>query len=218
MENLKENPIFSGMNESNINKILVCFDTVEKKYYEKQEICTYNGYNKDVGILLSGAISLNRIGVDGSLDMLEYLEGNGVFGELFHSADKNSEVLVFCEKDARVLFISQYNLTKRCHSACAHHTIVVENLLAIMSSKVVGLAEKVEILSNRTIREKLLCYFRIQHQKQDKDKFTLPFSLISLANYLCVDRSAMMRELKKMKDEGIIEMRGKEVKFLKVVL
>lgn len=217
MENLKKNPIFIGMTDLNIKKILFCFDTVERTYKEKEEICIYNGLNKDIGLLLSGAISLNRIGIDGSLDMLEYLDESGVFGEIFHSADKNSEVLVYCEKDARVLFLSQYQLTKRCEKACEHHTAVVENLLSIMSAKVVMLGEKVEILSNRSIREKLLCYFRIQQQKHANNKFILPFSFISLANYLCVDRSAMMREIKKMKQDELVEINGKEIKLLNLI-
>lgn len=217
MKNLQKNPIFKGLTESDIKKIILCFDTTERLYTEKEEICIYSGKNKDIGLLLSGAISINRIGIDGSLDMLEYLDGSGVFGEIFHSADKNSEILVYCEKNARVLFLSQYNLTKRCEKACEYHTSVVENLLAIMSDKVVALGERVEILSNRSIREKLLCYFRIQQQKEKDNKFILPFSYISLANYLCIDRSAMMREIKKMKEDNLVEIVGKEIKLLNLI-
>lgn len=87
-------------------------------------------------------------------------------------------------------------------------------MLLLMSNKVVHLTEKVDILSHRSIRGKLMSYFRIQSTKQGTLTFQLPFSLLKLANYLCIDRSAMMREIKKMKDEEIIAMNGKTVTLL----
>ncbi len=70
---------------------------------------------------------------------------------------------------------------------------------------------KVDILSHRSIRGKLMSYFRIQSTKQGKLTFELPFSLLKLANYLCIDRSAMMRELKKLREEGVVEVDGRKV-------
>ena len=83
-----------------------------------------------------------------------------------------------------------------------------------MGRKVVLLTEKVDILSHRSIRGKLMSYFRIQSTKQGSLTFDLPFSLLKLANYLCIDRSAMMREIKKMKEEEIIELNGRVVTLL----
>ena len=83
-----------------------------------------------------------------------------------------------------------------------------------MGRKVVLLTEKVDILSHRSIRGKLMSYFRIQSTKQNTLTFELPFSLLKLANYLCIDRSAMMRELKKMKEEEMIELDGRMVTLL----
>ena len=84
----------------------------------------------------------------------------------------------------------------------------------LMAEKVVHLTEKVDILSHRSIRGKLMCYFRIQSTKQGELTFQLPMSLLKLANYLCIDRSAMMREIKKMKEEEIVEIDGREVTLL----
>ena len=84
----------------------------------------------------------------------------------------------------------------------------------LMAGKVMRLTEKVDILSHRSIRGKLLCYFRILSTQAGSPVFPLPFSLMALANFLCVDRSAMMRELKKMKEEGILERNGKMMRLL----
>jgi len=113
-----------------------------------------------------------------------------------------------------VLFIEKHHISKRCRNACPHHTQVAENMLQLMGNKVVMLTEKVDILSHRSIRGKLMSYFRIQSTKTGELSFLLPFSLLKLANYLCIDRSAMMREIKKMKEEELIAIEGKRVTLL----
>ena len=66
-------------------------------------------------------------------------------------------------------------------------------------------------LSRRSIREKLQCYFRICRLEAGSDSFLLPFTLSALADYISTDRSAMMRELKKMREAGLISMNGRHV-------
>ncbi len=205
-----ENPLFFGISEESLEKMRICFQMEEKSFREKEEI----PIEGKVGILLDGSVSLNRLSPDGNLDMLEYMSDGGIFGAFVNLFQQNGEILVLCEKKCRVVLIDAYHITKRCSNACLHHSIIVENLLNLMTDKVQQLSEKVEILSNRSIREKLLCYFRMQTTKCGKQYFTLPFSVSSLANYLCVDRCAMTRELKHMKEEGILEMQGKQIQLL----
>ena len=214
MKKLLENPLFLGVSEAELEKVLICFQANERYYREKEFITTYNGQNNQVGLLISGAISLKHIHADGTLDILEYIQPRGIFGAVFTFFDHKEEFVVVCEKDCRVLFIDKEHIIKRCPNACMHHSIIVENLFSIMSEKVLNLTEKVEILSHRSIREKLLCYFRIQSEKGKNTHFQLPFSFLTLSNYLCIDRSAMMREIKKMKEEDIIRVEGKEVFLL----
>lgn len=214
MEKLSKNPLFENVSMDDIEKMITCFDIQKKTYREKDIITTYDATGDFIGLLLEGSVSVNRISIDGSLDMLDYLEDTGVFGASFAFSNREDEFIVICEKDCTVLFIDKHHITKRCSNACQFHTQVVENLMHLMANKVVHLTEKVDILSHRSIRGKLMCYFRIQSTKQGKLTFQLPMSLLKLANYLCIDRSAMMREIKKMKEEEIIEINGKQVRLL----
>ncbi|WP_317855865.1 Crp/Fnr family transcriptional regulator [Chakrabartyella piscis] len=214
MDLLIKNPIFDGITEDDIEKMMHCFQAEKKSYHEKDVIMHYTYANDVVGILIGGSISLNRIQADGSMDMLEYISEIGLFGSIFTVFSQEDDFMVQCEKDCKVLFIQKHHLTKRCSNACPHHSMVVENLLTIMSEKVMNLTEKVDVLSHRSIREKLLCYFRTQQNRSKEKSFKLPFSYSSLANYLCVDRSAMMRELKKMREEELIVVNGKEIAVL----
>ena len=214
MENISKNALFQNVSIESIEKMMPCFDMKKRNFAEKDIIPTVEGTKEYICLLLEGAVSVSRISIDGSLDLLEYMEDTGVFGDAFAFANREDEFITVCEKDCSVLFIEKGQITKRCSNACQHHTQVVENLLQLMAEKVVHLTEKVDILSHRSIRGKLMSYFRIQSTKQNNLTFELPFSLLKLANYLCIDRSAMMSELKKMKDDEMIEMDGRMVTLL----
>ncbi|MBQ5589238.1 MAG: Crp/Fnr family transcriptional regulator, partial [Anaerotignum sp.] len=197
MENISKNALFQNVSIESIEKMMPCFDMKKRNFAEKDIIPTVEGTKEYICLLLEGAVSVSRISIDGSLDLLEYMEDTGVFGDAFAFANREDEFITVCEKDCSVLFIEKGQITKRCSNACQHHTQVVENLLQLMAGKVVHLTEKVDILSHRSIRGKLMSYFRIQSTKQNNLTFELPFSLLKLANYHCIDRSALMRELKK---------------------
>ena len=214
MENLLKNELFTLVSTEELEKMIPCFEMTKRSFREKDIIPTHEGGKNYICLLLSGTVSVNRISIDGSLDLLEYLEDTGVFGAAFAFANQEDAFLTICEKDCTVLFIEKHHISKRCRNACPHHTQVAENMLQLMGNKVVMLTEKVDILSHRSIRGKLMSYFRIQSTKTGELSFSLPFSLLKLANYLCIDRSAMMREIKKMKEEELIAIEGKRVTLL----
>ena len=214
MENLLKNELFTHVSAEELEKMIPCFEMTKRSFREKDIIPTHEGGKNYICLLLSGTVSVNRISIDGSLDLLEYLEDTGVFGAAFAFANQEDAFLTICEKDCTVLFIEKHHISKRCRNACPHHTQVAENMLQLMGNKVVMLTEKVDILSHRSIRGKLMSYFRIQSTKTGELRFSLPFSLLKLANYLCIARSAMMREIKKMKEEELIAIEGKRVTLL----
>ena len=100
---------------------------------------------------------------------------------------------------------------KRCEKACVHHSKLVQNMFQLVAGQTQRLSRRVEVLSRRSIREKLLCYFSICAQDAKADTFTLPFTLSALADYISADRSAMMRELKKMREQGVVSVDGRKV-------
>jgi CRP-like cAMP-binding protein len=89
--------------------------------------------------------------------------------------------------------------------ACEFHHRLIENMVHIIANKNRDLMRKVEVVSKRTIREKILAYLSIQAQSTNQRYFEIPLGRVELAEYLCVDRSALTRELAKMKEEGILD-------------
>lgn len=118
---------------------------------------------------------------------------------------------VVCRTSCDVLFIDYVHILKRCELACTHHSLLVQNMLRLIADKAQALSERVDVLSRRSIREKLLCYFRQLSEKAGGSTVTLPFSLSTLADYIATDRSAMMRELKRLREEGAIRTEGRKI-------
>ena len=204
--------LFEGITDEECSRMFVCFGAREEVYQAGQVICEFDGTQSAVGVLLNGSAELVRMDADGNRTILETLEEGGVFGEVlaFSGASGDATVLE-CRRDCQVIYLDYDQITKRCENACLHHSILVQNLFRMLSSKTLHLSERVEVLSRRSIREKLLCYFDQLSRQCEEDTFTLPFSLSTLAEYISADRSAMMREMKKLRSEGVIQTENRRI-------
>ena len=103
------------------------------------------------------------------------------------------------------MFLPFDQVMHSCTMACQFHHKLIENMVRVIAAKNRDLMRKVEVVSKRTIREKLLAYLSIQAQIQDSRYLQIPLGRVELAEYLCVDRSALTRELVKMKEDGLID-------------
>ena len=209
---MKNTSLFDGVSDEEYAAMMVCFKTVIKKYRKGEEIPMPHAR---LGIVENGHISLMKTDINGVRTIFEQLGAGGVFGDVLGFAWADGSFFLVAEEDSDVLYIDYEHIIKRCANACAHHSAVVSNLVKLMSEKTQALSEHLEILSRRTTREKLLAYFAMLAAKNKSLYFTIPFSQTSLADYICVDRSAMVRELKRMTDEGLIEIERRNVKLKK---
>ena len=201
--------IFEGIEEEDIKKMLKCFDAKTRTFKKDRTIVTNIINIKMIGIILEGTANVERYDYNGNRSIIEKLEKNSVFGEVFSRL--GSDISVIATSDCEVLFIEYEHLIKRCKKGCIYHSILTNNVLQLLSKKIVDLNERLEILSKRTIRDKLLSYFELLANNNPKRSFNLPFTYTDLADYLSIDRSAMMREIKNLKEEGFIETNGKKI-------
>ena len=201
--------IFEGIEEEDIKKMLKCFDAQTRTFKKDRTIVTNIINIKMIGIILEGTANVERYDYNGNRSIIEKLEKNSVFGEVFSRL--GSDISVIATSDCEVLFIEYEHLIKRCKKGCIYHSILTNNVLQLLSKKIVDLNKRLEILSKRTIRDKLLSYFELLANNNPKRSFNLPFTYTDLADYLSIDRSAMMREIKNLKEEGFIETNGKKI-------
>lgn len=210
-QELEKSPLFRDITYEEYRAMLGCFQAVQKTFRADDLIYDFSSKGTDVvGIVERGAASIIRIDEEGVATVLEELNTGGVFGRTLAYAGSGRDSLeVVCRTPCDVLFIDYPHIVKRCERACLHHSLLVQNMLRLMADKAQDLSRRIDVLSRRSIREKLLCYFHQLAEKEGSDTFTLPFSLSTLADYIATDRSAMMRELKRLREEGVLRSDGR---------
>ncbi len=206
--------IFEGIDSCELEKMMECFGAKQKKFSSGSSLSTRRYNEPLLGVILSGEADLVRYDYDGYRNILEHLDAGDVFGDIFMRTEGADELAIVCEKKCEVLYIDYKNVIKRCPNACAYHSVLVDNILKIMAEKVQKLRTHLELLSQRTLRTKLMNYFKMLSKQAGSNSFTLPFTLADLADYLYVDRSAMLREMKNLREENLISSRGKNIKLI----
>ena len=205
-------PLLEGVSPQEYQTMHACLGVYEQSFRPDDVIYDFGDGRRMLGIVSQGSAVVERIDREGGRAILEHLGPGGVFGEMmmFKAAGDDS-VVVRAAAPTRVSFLRSEAVMRRCEHACACHSRMVENLFRLVTEKATSLSERVEVLSRRSIREKLLRYFQLQAAKGHGPSFQLPFSLSALADYISADRSAMMRELKKMRKEMLVTITGRQV-------
>ena len=196
-------PLFQGIAINEFEKMLTCLSATTA-CYKKDDVILLSGDTVNfVGLILSGSVQVIREDVNGHVMLLNELGVSEIFGEVFACAgiDK-SPVTVQAKDDAEILLVNYKKIITYCTAACPFHTRLIENMLKLIAVKSLALNQRIEVLSRRTTREKLLAFFDMQ--RGTAKKFTIPFNREELAQYLCVDRSAMSSELSKMRNERLL--------------
>jgi CRP-like cAMP-binding protein len=191
-----------------------CIHTKIRKFSKGEVITTYLLNRKQVCIILSGAAYLVRYDNKGHQNIIYHYKKNDIFGEIFHRISTNRELFVLAKEDCEVLFFPYSIINTKCNKNCAFHDELLTNFPSLILNEIVDLNSRVELLSKRSIRDKLIAYFKILSKENYSNTFTLPLSLTDLADFLIVDRAAMMRELKKLMDDHIIEKKNKKITLL----
>ena len=204
--------IFHDIKDDEVEAMIQCFQMRRCRFQPGQTICSYGENAGELGVLIQGTAELVRLDQEGIRTILERLETGGVFGEtLAFTPSLGDCVEVVSTGCAEVLFMEYAHIMKRCEKACAHHSKLVQNMFRLVTEQTRRLSRRVEVLSRRSIREKLQCYFRLCRLEAGSNAFLLPFTLSALADYISADRSAMMRELKKMREERLVSVEGRQV-------
>ena len=180
------------------------------KSFEKNEIITTYIVNRNqVCVVLEGSADLMRYDFNGNQMIVEKFNKFDVFGEIFYQINTNNELFVKAREKSKILIFNYDIFEKKCKKNCKVHQDLLIGLPNLVLTKVSDLNLRIELLSKKSIRDKLISYFKILSENNFSKTFTLPLSLTDLADYLSVDRSAMMRELKTLKDDGFINKTGK---------
>ncbi len=211
---LKRSELFAGISESDIEQMLVCFNAVKKKYEEGQIIFNAGDRINQMGIVMTGRVYMESNDITGNKSIIRELVVGDILGELY-ALSKDGRLIfdAVAHEEAELLFVDVDKVMTPCEKACSRHLTTMKNLLTELAGKACNLDRKLCHMSMRTTREKLMSYLTEESRRQNNECVKIPFNRQELADYLCVERSAMSKELHRMKKDGLVDFEGNVFKI-----
>lgn len=215
LEILKKCPLFSGIEDAGLLKMLHCLGAKVAVFDKKYTIFSEGSSAKHIGIVLSGTAQVVQVDYYGNRSILSNIHASEVFAEAFACASVESlPVSVIASEPCEVMLIDCSHILHTCQNNCGFHQKLIYNLMKDLANKTIMFHQRVEVTSKRTTREKLMTYLMFYAKNVGSNSFEIPFDRQELADYLEVDRSGLSAEIGKLRKEGIIESNRKHFKLL----
>lgn len=215
-QELQQTKVFSMATEFECQAMMFCFKTRFKTFEKNQPIVTQGEQMEDVVLIVKGGGNVENIDSLGNISIISRLKRGDIYGiESAYAQDEVYKDSVIATEKSLVLFMNKHRLITPCENKCKRHELVTRNLMQIVAESNISLLEKLNHMSKKTIRDKLLSYFSLMSIKSNSEYFEIPFNKTELANYLSVDRSAMTTELSKMREDGLIDFEKKQYRLIR---
>ena len=178
-------------------------------FYKKAEFIFHvDDAASSVGVIASGSVNVIQEDYWGNRTILAHGAPGEIFGEAYSCAEEQRlPVSVVAAEDSEIVLLDYRKIVTTCSSACIFHTHLISNMLRIVANNSITLTRKLEYVSKRTLREKILAFLSAESTRGNCSTVFVPFDRQELAEFLCVDRSALSRELGNMKRDGLIDYR-----------
>ena len=200
---------FENISPKNKEKLMRSLEANIHTFKSGMNILSNANNENLLGIIIYGYIQIIKTDYNGNITIIEKLEDNAIFGNMISNIS-NNEYQVITKEETKVILLDYDRILNNLKQNSAYYQFI-QNLLKIISNKIHEKNERIEVLTEKTIRNKLLKYFDVTKPNTYSKIIYLPFTYTELAEYLSVDRSALMRELKNLRDEGIIETKDKKI-------
>ena len=205
---LRRAALFRGMEDGELLELVRCLDGQLRRFPEGGTVFRAGDPAVRLGVVLTGGVEVSRPRADGQRVVMGDIAPGGLFAESFACARAESlPVTAQARAGTVVLLLDSRRISAPCAAACSGHARLIANLLSVLAEKNLRLADKVEHLSGRTIRARLLSYLEELSARTGRDTVTVPFDRQALADYLCVDRSALSRTISALRREGELSVR-----------
>lgn len=212
---IKNNPLFINLSEDEIRQLLKCGKATVVDFKDNQVVFNKDDTIKMLGIVIEGQFNLISQKYNGTRVIVTVLEQNDLFGEaLAFSTSSESPYDLVSSGNSKALIIPYNIFFTMCKEVCGFHNTMINNMLSILSDKIVMLNNKMNILNAETLRGRIALYLLSLHKKTDAMIFDMPMKRQELADFLNVKRPSLSRELSNMQQENIIDVYRSTVKIL----
>lgn len=205
-EILQSCPLFEGVSGQELLGLLHCLGGKTVTAQKGQAILHEGDPATHLGIVLTGAVRLERMDYYGNRSIVAHIGPGQLFAESYACARVQAlPISVVADEAAAVMLIDCHRITVSCSNACGFHSRIIHNLLYLVADRNLLFDRKLQITAMRTTREKLMAYLMDCMKTAGSARFTIPYDRQELADYLEVDRSGLSVQIGKLRREGILE-------------
>lgn len=212
---ISQTALFRGCKEHETEELIRSMSCRTGTYGRGEPVFLAGETIASMGLVLRGTVRIENNDIWGNTSILSIVGAGEIFAEAYACVpDQPLMVDVVANEDCEILFLDAPGLFREKESTCPGHNILVRNLVAIQARKNLNLSRRIFHTSSKTIRGRLLSYFSQQVSLQGSQEIAIPFDRQQLADYLSVDRSALSKELGKMRRDGILEYRKNRFRIM----
>ena len=202
--------LFENISEKNLLKLKRILKANTIRYRKNVNILSNVNRSDFIAMIDSGSINFIYTDYDGNKSILEELNKGEIFGSLT-STIHSEEITCITKEETQITYIEYDEITNNEIIKNDYYIIFIKNLIRILSEQLSNRNRRIELLTKKTTRDKILIFLKQESQRKKNKTFFLKTTYTEMANYLSVDRSAMTREMKYLKEEGFIDTNGKQI-------
>lgn len=203
-----DSALFKGLSNRELELICGSVSPVLKTYEKNETVIGQGDVVKSIGIIKEGVITGTKYHYDGTAQIIKILKETEIVGlEAVSSTFCTSPCMLSADTDCQVVFFAYKRLLDRDLLGVSIRDRIYDNLINILSDESIKMMYKIDTLSKRTLRERILTYLSIIGEKRGKKTFDIGMTQERFAQYLCANRSALSRELNAMRREHIIDFK-----------
>lgn len=215
----KRSQLFDGIGAGNLSALLSCLGARRVRLAKGEPLLRTGEKADRFGIVLTGSLAVSTYDADGRRTLIKLIRTPEVVAAA--QALSGADAICFdveANEDSVVLLLKAVRIVTPCENACAFHARLVRNIMRTLAVKTLELNRKIEILSHRSTQNRLMAYLHSIAQQKGTAEFDIPFDRQQLADYLCVERSALSAEISRLSKLGLISSRKNHFSVSRTVL
>lgn len=178
------------------------------KYNKNNAIYLQNEICSTMDILLEGNIVIQNIDEEGNILTIADFSPYNMIGENLIFSNRNIYPMnVISKTNVILLKIKKELILELCH----YDKEFLLKFLSSLSDKTIVLTDKINLISMKSIREIIIDFLTNEYIYQGSEVITLNISKKELAEKFGIQRPSLSRELRRMKDEGLIEFDARTI-------
>ena len=212
----KRSPLFDGIGIDNLSALFSCLGARRVRLAKGEPLFRTGEKADRFGVVLSGALAVSTYDANGKRTLIKLISApESVAAAHALSGADTLSVDVEASEDSEVLLLKAARIVTPCENACAFHARLVRNIMRALAVKTLELNRKIDFLSRRATADRLMAYLRTIAKEKGSCEFDIPFDRQGLADYLCVERSALSEEISRLCRAGVISSRKSHFALLK---